>query len=570
MSSGQATFTTTLLPSGTRSLKALYNGNASLAPSLSTTLSLSLNSLPGNGFQPVLTTSIGTNPIGLVLADFNGDGQTDVAYPVESCCGAGIMLGKGDGTFLPVSYSPAGTNPFKIASADFNGDGKPDIVVINFEGGASVLLGKGDGTFQPPVNFATGPTPWSVAVGDFNRDGKADLAIACDGSVSILLGNGDGSFQPSVGYPAGRELISIALGDFNGDGEADIAVGGSSGTLNIFLGNGDGTFAGAVNYSAGAGILQDIAVGDINGDGNADLAVASETPSSPGTGAMLAVLIGNGDGTFQPVTLYTPGDSYSVALGDFDGDGKPDLAITNKETANNSRPVLDILHGNGDGTFQPAVAYPTGIIALKAAVGDFNGDGRADIIDIDNSGHLNILLGAIPEPSVLCPAATAPILTNNTYTLNCAASGGVSPYTWSITTGTLPTGLTLNTTTGTIAGMPAAAGSFSFTINATDSDTPPQTATQNVTLTIGTQLKLTASPLPSGTAGSAYTLTLATGGTSPYTCSVSAGTLPAGMMLTSATCALSGPRRQPQPITSPSLRRTRARLLRKRLRRPIP
>src|SRR5262249_47691240 len=149
------------------------------------------------------------------------------------------------------------------------------------QGTVSALSGHGDGTFQTAIDYATGSNPVSVAVGDFNGDGKADLAVAnaVSANVSVLLGNGDGSFQAAVNYGAGGYPYSVAVGDFNDDGKPDLAVANPNGaTVNVLLGNGDGTFSKYISYPLGGsyppgGYPSSVAVGDFNGDGRSDLAV---------------------------------------------------------------------------------------------------------------------------------------------------------------------------------------------------------------------------------------------------------------------------------------------------------
>jgi FG-GAP-like repeat len=248
-----------------------------------------------------------------------------------------------------------------VAVGDFNGAGKLDVAVANLgSGNVSILLGNGDGTLRAPVNYATGDSPNSIAVADFNGDGKLDLAVVNGGnntgvsSLSILLGNGDGTFNSVAKYLASFGN-SVAVGDFNQDGKLDVAVANfGSSSVGVLLGNGDGTFKTAVNYVAD-NASSSVAAGDFNGDGKLDLAVANIVSNS-GLGDV-SVLVGNGDGTFRPPVNYGVGSNpSSVAVGDFNGDGKLDMAVANLGGYGNIA-SLSVLLGNGNGSFQPAMEY---------------------------------------------------------------------------------------------------------------------------------------------------------------------------------------------------------------------
>jgi hypothetical protein len=342
--------------------------------------------LLGNGdgtFQPAVPYATATPaPVAIAVADFNGDGKVDLAVATDSgASGFSIFLGNGDGTFqAAIGYGVLGSVTNSIATADFNGDGKADLAVAN--GGSSVIgpvpsnyvsvvLGNGDGTFRTAVNYFTvGNEPSSIAIADLNGDGKADLAVADGlGTVDVLIGNGDGTFQTSAAYDctvanAGSvcEPKGLAIADFNHDGKADIAVANAGpaelgptapwSNVSILLGNGDGTFPDPVNYAAGSGPIsqnagayspQSIVTADFNGDGNADLAVANYSDENVDSDNV-SVLLGNGDGTFQTFVLHAV-DSVlsSLATGDFNGDGQPDLAVANgnlEDTGSNSVDVL--------------------------------------------------------------------------------------------------------------------------------------------------------------------------------------------------------------------------------------
>src|SRR5438132_902894 len=219
-----------------------------------------------------------------------------------------------------------GTNPHAVAAGDFNQDGVNDLAVANTgDNTVSVLLGSGAGTFRPALILGTGSHPWSVAVGDFNNDGWPDLAVANNGdnTVSVLLGNPGGtSFQPALTFNTGTSPTGVVVGDFDLDGKQDLAVPNyGDNTISVLLGNGDGTSrpASAPPVSAGSS-PQSMVVGDFNGDGRPDLAVADYGAN------VVSVLLGNGNGTFRPAatTSGTGNGPWALAVADFDGDGKLD------------------------------------------------------------------------------------------------------------------------------------------------------------------------------------------------------------------------------------------------------
>lgn len=315
--------------------------------------------LPGNGdgsFGPASTLAFFLPARDVVsssvaVGDFNGDGNLDLAAAGRESPRApfrnsiSILLGTGTGSFGPPTIFAVGRSPSSIAVGDFNADGKLDLAVTNSNSGdLSILLGDGTGSFfAPATNFAVGTNPASVAIGDFNGDGRMDLAVvnATSKNVSILLGDGTGSFAPATNFDVGTNPNAVAIGDFNGDGKLDLAVadmGRSS--VSILLGTGTGSFGQATSFTAG-GPQSSVAAADFDGDGKLDLGLAATSwrlkrkEDKPVPVSLVTVLLGTGDGSFQPPINLAPGDRpWRVAAGDFNGDGKPDLAVANVDGQN--------------------------------------------------------------------------------------------------------------------------------------------------------------------------------------------------------------------------------------------
>jgi hypothetical protein len=306
--------------------------------------------------------------------------------------------------FLAATYDIPGCYPDSVAVADLNGDGHPDVVMGCDGDAVVVLLGNGDGTFQAPVSYSSGgQSAWSVAVADVNGDGHPDVVVASlgqdNGVVGVLLGNGDGTFQAPASYSSGGWTAeSVAIADVNGDRHPDLVVTNlcqsstncNNGTVAVLLGNGDGTFQAAVSYDTVVD-SDSLAVADLNGDGHPDLVVTNLCQSDPHCDDVVVdVMLGNGDGTFQPPLSYGSGGGYgfsSVATADLNGDGHPDLVVASEceSETNCDNGVIGVLLGKGDGTFQPPVSYGSGGWWTESvAIADVNRDGHPDVVVASN------------------------------------------------------------------------------------------------------------------------------------------------------------------------------------------
>ena len=276
------------------------------------------------------------------------------------------------------------------AIADFNNDGNPDLVFTLTDATLSdnviVRLGDGKGSFGTAKTAAAGTSPIATVTGDFNGDGKLDLATASlsTNTVSVLQGNGDGTFGTASTIKVGSKPNSLIAADFNGDGKVDLATANAdsgSGNLSLLLGKGDGTFSDRTLSDRS----QDkepfaVATGDFDGDGKLDLATVE------GRSSTLTLLFGDGKGNFGETKTFDLNGVLPVALaiGDFDGDGKLDVATANQaNTANN---VL-VLLGNGSGGFKKTIGLTTSLVGSAIAAEDVNGDGKLDIVTANRAAN---------------------------------------------------------------------------------------------------------------------------------------------------------------------------------------
>jgi FG-GAP-like repeat/PASTA domain/Dockerin type I domain/Divergent InlB B-repeat domain/FG-GAP repeat len=411
---------------------AFFNNDFALDLAVANEGSDDISILFGNGdgtFQHPVNISldepgISVSPTSIVTFFDNNSSHYDLAVATPNTRDITVLVGKGDGTFAsPVHYALDDPNfvddENKLVAFDLNRDRKADLVLCNLSSNhVTVLLGKGDGTFMRGVSYAVGPQPIGIATSpfqtdvdgrgnlDFNGDFIPDLVVAnnaVDGEVTVLLGNGDGTLKAAPLYRSGYSPTSLAVGDLNGDGILDIVTGSSvtpapagTGTGAAMLGNGDGfvfgkgggTFRSPQVWSTSP--ISAVALADFDGDGKLDIV---ETNPNPGNGNV-SVLLGKGDGTFQSPVNYTVGTTpEAVAVGDFNGDGKPDIVVGNRNSNN-----ISVLLNSGNGTLQTAVNYSTPLTGTpeSIAVGDFDGDGKLDIavaISGINASEIALFLG---------------------------------------------------------------------------------------------------------------------------------------------------------------------------------
>lgn len=353
--------------------------------------------LYGSIFYDAVYYDVNDSPWALCCNDFDGNGYIDIAVANDSG-NISILFGVGNGTFsTPVIYS-TNAGAYSICSDDFNQDENPDLAVANrYFDEVSVLIGAGDGTFASAVTYNVGYDPTSVCSGDFDGDGDIDLAVTNEYSndLSVLLGVGDGSFLSSANYGTGYYPFSITKGDFNEDGHLDLAVVNIGyeygGNISVLIGIGNGSFNPDENYNAGDEPW-DICTGDFNEDNHVDLAVANENSDN------VSILFGAGDGTFGLTINYDVDDGpYSICVGDFNEDGHEDLAIANQTSAN-----ITILLGAGDGTFRFHSNYNTGVLPHAVIVKDFNQDELVDLAVANyHSGNVSIFINYENEVATL-------------------------------------------------------------------------------------------------------------------------------------------------------------------------
>jgi len=323
-------------------------------------------------------------PQGIVAADFDGDGDVDLAVANQGTIGniqktVVIMLNAGNGAFSRADEDTTGYGPSALCAADLDGDGDIDLAVANRLGDdMAVLRNNGHAVFSLWGAYPTGQVPFGICAADFDRDGDVDLAVSnsLSPSVSVFKNAGNGIFSPKTDYVVSEAALALCADDFDNDGDADLAVAISYG-VEIFLNRGDGRFVAPVLYNAGQ--AYGIAAGDFDGDGFSDLAAARLLHDS------VVLLMNQHDGTFGDFAYVAmrepPNDVVAV---DFDHDHDLDFAVTHDELGQAA-----VMLNDGAGLFVMDETYEAGDRTASICAGDFDGDGDNDFA-VTNPGSNDV------------------------------------------------------------------------------------------------------------------------------------------------------------------------------------
>jgi len=487
-------------------------------------------------------------PSDIALGDFNADGRSDMAVIHSQLSRASILLRDASGNFnfaSAIGFFGATLN--SLVAADFNEDGKTDVAVagttINFQHVVWISLNNGDGTFAAATIFTIFVQPSDMVTADFNSDGNLDLFISGqNGTTRFLYGNGGGGFNVLFGPTPGNSLSRIDVGDLNGDSTPDLALTDYHGKRVVtFSPDSIGTLQ-QFNLQASP---RAIAIGDFNLDGKRDIAIVSDaaTGSPSDSEGSVSVLLGNGTGGFAPEVVYPVGiQPVALVIADFNGDGKPDLAV-----ANSTLSSISVLTGDGTGIFRAPQHFPIWGAPRELAVDDFDADGKPDIaVTLFGPQTIGLLFGKVPTSEPCVFADDAAITEGDTTTTDVtvrlsAVSGQVVKVNYVLTgnpaaiegqdftgasgTLTFQPGETSKTVTVTIFNDTLDEGTESFKLNLTnsrnarisdgvarisitDNDPPPTVSINDISVTESDSTSNTATFTVSLSAPTTYAVTL--------------------------------------------------------------
>jgi len=471
----------------------------------------------------------GTAPYVVAISDIDGDGKTDLVVVNRMSSSVSVFRNTSSsgsitsGSFAAEVHFNTGPTPNSVAIGDIDGDGKPDLVVVN-SGSNRVSVFRNtsssgsitSGSFAAKVDFTTGTSPYDVAIGDIDGDGKPDLAVVNDGSntVSVFRNTSSsgsitsGSFAAKVDFTTGSNPDHAAIGDIDGDGKPDLAVTNyNSNTVSVFRNTSSygsitsGSFAAKVDFTTG--MLPFVpAIGDIDGDGKPDLVVANAGNNTVSVFRNTSSSGSISSGSFAAKVDFTTGMSpYGVAIGDIDGDGKPDLAATNYSS--NTVSVYRNTSSSGSitsGSFAAKVDFATGTNPYSVAIGDLDGDGRPDLVASDRGSDKISVLHASRSVSLSQSVVTVSIATvqsGSTVTITLQAKDAADN---NLTTGGLTVAFSLTgggTSSGTIGSVTDNGnGTYSATFTGTTAGTA-----KAISATIGGSAVTSTSPTITVTAG---------------------------------------------------------------------
>lgn len=334
------------------------------------------------------TYSLGRFPLVTALADIDSDGDLDLIVTNPERHNISTLLNKGDGTFETGRVFPVEGYPTSLISVDIDGDADMDIVVIDSKGKVRTFFNSGDGEFSYGRGYPVEGYSFSISASDVDQDGDQDLVVLSAGTHTILLNDKDGGFDTSLAYPGGINSPTKMTADLNADERADMIIGDKEG-VSVLLNNGDNTFAKGQEYATGR----------------------------------------------MPVAM---------AMGDMNSDDEDDLIV-----ANNMGHTISILMSNGDGTFREAINYQSGKGPGSITLGDIDSDEDLDIIVANGlSGDVTVFINNTVRPLVIVTDSLPQGRRGDSYVSRLDARGGVPPYTWAVTSGSLPPSLYLNPSTG--------------------------------------------------------------------------------------------------------------------------